>query len=97
MAVLCIVELSNNGGVKKSSLEAVCFAKKLDQDDAILKRSIQKFNAPQEKSEMILEKENQCSKGKFDHDKSSEKKQDKGLPSSGFFSGNNHKKKIKMS
>jgi len=32
MAVLCIVELSNNGGVKKSSLEAVCFAKKLDQD-----------------------------------------------------------------
>ena len=41
---------------------------------------------------MILEKENQCSKEKYDHDKSSEKKQDKGLPSSGFFSGNNHKK-----
>ena len=32
MAVLCIVELSNNGSIKKSSLEAVCFAKKLDQD-----------------------------------------------------------------
>ena len=32
MAVLSIVELSNNGGIKKSSLEAVCFAKKLDND-----------------------------------------------------------------
>ena len=29
-AIMCVG--SNNGGVKKSSLEAVCFAKKLDQD-----------------------------------------------------------------
>jgi len=32
MAVLCIVELSTNGELKKSSLEGVCFAKKLDDN-----------------------------------------------------------------
>ena len=66
---------------------------KFDQDDIILKRSIQKFNMPQEKRGMILEKENQCSKGKYDHDKSSEKNQDKGLPSSGIFSSNHGREK----